>query len=177
VGVFHAGPTLFRTGWFVESLATQTLVIFAIRTRRSPFWRSRPGGALTASALAVVAVGVALTLSPLSSVLGYTVPPAPFLLVVAVMVLCYLALVEVAKRLFYAERPAVVPVVRRRGRTHRVHRRAAPFSHRGPLVHPPPGSAIRGGPSPLWGCRPGRRGWDVPVAAGPGGREWAHRWT
>ena len=40
--VFHAGPELFRTGWFVESLATQTFVIFAIRTRRVPFWRSRP---------------------------------------------------------------------------------------------------------------------------------------
>jgi P-type Mg2+ transporter len=85
---------------------------------------------LTASALAAVAVGVALTLSPLSSVLGFTVPPAPYLLVVALMVLCYLALIEVAKQLFYAERPAPVPVVRRRGRTHRVHRRAAPFSHR-----------------------------------------------
>jgi Mg2+-importing ATPase len=136
LGVFHAGPTLFRTGWFIESLATQTLVIFAIRTRRSPFWRSRPGGALTAAALAVVAVGVALPLSPLSAVLGFTVPPAPFLLVVLLMVLCYLALIEVAKRLFYAERPAVAPVVRRRGRAHRVHRRAAPFSHRGRLAHP-----------------------------------------
>jgi P-type Mg2+ transporter len=40
--VFHAGPALFRSGWFVESLATQTLVIFAIRTRRIPFFRSRP---------------------------------------------------------------------------------------------------------------------------------------
>ena len=39
---FHAGPALFRSGWFVESLATQTLVIFAIRTRRIPFFRSRP---------------------------------------------------------------------------------------------------------------------------------------
>ena len=44
LGVLHAGPVEFRTGWFVESLATQTLIIFAIRTRRVPFLRSRPGG-------------------------------------------------------------------------------------------------------------------------------------
>ena len=58
--VFHAGPALFRSGWFVESLATQTLVIFAIRTRRIPFFRSRPSLPLTLAALAVVAVGAAL---------------------------------------------------------------------------------------------------------------------
>ena len=42
LGPFAAGPALFRSGWFVESLATQTLVVFVIRTRRVPFWRSRP---------------------------------------------------------------------------------------------------------------------------------------
>ena len=136
LGVFHAGPELFRTGWFIESLATQTLVIFAIRTRRSPFWRSTPSRPLVIAALSVVTVGVLLPLSPLSAVLGFTVPPAPFLLVVAVMVVCYLALIEYAKRLFYAERLRPAPVVRRRGRAHRVHRRAAPFSHRGPLPDP-----------------------------------------
>ena len=54
---FHAGPALFRSGWFVESLATQTLVIFAIRTRRIPFFRSRPSVPLLLAALAVVTVG------------------------------------------------------------------------------------------------------------------------
>jgi Mg2+-importing ATPase len=58
--VFHAGPALFRSGWFVESLATQTLVIFAIRTRRIPFFRSRPSLPLTLAALAVVTVGTVL---------------------------------------------------------------------------------------------------------------------
>jgi Mg2+-importing ATPase len=89
----------------------------------------------------------------LSGVLGFTVPPPTFLLVVALMVVCYLALIEYAKRLFYAERPVVVPVVRRRGRTHRVHRRAAAFSHRGPLGQPlarrQRAEVPRGGPSPL----------------------------
>ena len=54
---FHAGPALFRSGWFVESLATQTLVIVAIRTRRIPFFRSRPSVPLLLAALAVVTVG------------------------------------------------------------------------------------------------------------------------
>jgi P-type Mg2+ transporter len=53
---FHAGPALFRSGWFVESLATQTLVIFAIWTRRIPFFRSRPSVPLLLTALAVVTV-------------------------------------------------------------------------------------------------------------------------
>ena len=62
--VLHAGPVQFRTGWFVESLATQTLIIFAIRTRRVPLFRSRPGLVLTLAAFAVVAVGVTLTAGP-----------------------------------------------------------------------------------------------------------------
>src|SRR5690348_16287205 len=51
--LFHAGPALFRTGWFVESLATQTLVIFAIRTRRIPFFRSQPSIPLLLAAIGV----------------------------------------------------------------------------------------------------------------------------
>ena len=66
LGVLHAGPVEFRTGWFVESLATQTLIIFAIRTRRVPFLRSRPGGVLTLATFSVVAAGVVLTVSPLA---------------------------------------------------------------------------------------------------------------
>lgn len=75
LGPFHAGPGLFRSGWFVESLATQTLVIFAIRTRRMPFLRSRPSMPLLGTALAVVAVGTALPLSPLATVLGFRALP------------------------------------------------------------------------------------------------------
>ena len=67
--------TEFRTGWFLESLATQTLIIFAIRTRRIPFFRSRPSVALIASTLTVIAVGVALdTVAPGG---GWVSPPCP----------------------------------------------------------------------------------------------------
>lgn len=134
LGVLHAGPVEFRTGWFVESLATQTLIIFAIRTRRVPFLRSRPGGLLTATTFAVIAIGIALTVSPLAAALGFTPLPWQFFGALALFVLAYLVLVEITKVLFYAEpiRPGGLPH-RTRGREHRIGRRAARFSHGGRL--------------------------------------------
>lgn len=99
--VFHADAPLFRSGWFVESLATQALVVFVIRTRRSPFFRSRPSKALLAATLLVVAVGAALPFSPLASTLGFRSLPLGFLAILGGMVVTYVALVETGKRLFY----------------------------------------------------------------------------
>jgi Mg2+-importing ATPase len=95
--VFHASEQLFHTGWFVESLATQTLVIFSIRTAGSP-WRSRPSRALAATALLVVIIGTTLPYTALGSILGFTPMPAVFLLFLVFATLTYLLLVEVAKR-------------------------------------------------------------------------------
>jgi Mg2+-importing ATPase len=134
LGVFHAGPELFRGGWFAESLATQTLVIFAIRTRRSPFTRSRPSRPLLVAAFATVAVGVALPQSPLSQVLGFAHLPITFLLALVAMVIGYLALIELAKRVFFADPEGRLPHVRRRGRKHQLQRRAARFSAATPLT-------------------------------------------
>lgn len=130
LGVLHAGPVEFRTGWFVESLATQTLIIFAIRTRRVPFVRSLPGGTLTLATVAAIAAGVALTVSPLSHRLGFTPLPWQFFMALAALTVTYLVLVEATKTVFYAEpiRAAGQPQ-RTRGHAHRVHRRAARFSH------------------------------------------------
>ena len=100
LGVLHAGPVEFRTGWFVESLATQTLIIFAIRTRRVPFFRSRPGLVLTLAAFAVVAVGVALTVSPLAHQLGFTTLPWQFFTALVLFTIVYLVLVEMMKAMF-----------------------------------------------------------------------------
>jgi len=127
LGVFHAGADLFRAGWFVESLATQTLVIFAIRTRRVPFFRSRASVPLTCAAFAVVGVGVALPLSPLRGVLGFATLPATFFLALIAMVVLYLVLIEFAKSVFY-EPLRVETKPRTRGHAHRVHRRASRFS-------------------------------------------------
>ena len=130
LGVLNAGPTEFRTGWFVESLATQTLIIFAIRTRKVPFFRSRPSTWLAVTSLTVVACGVVLTISPVARPLGFTPLPWPFFAALAGFVLSYLILVELVKKLFYAESIQPVAALRRtRGRLHRINRRAARFSH------------------------------------------------
>ena len=95
--VFHASAGLFQTGWFVESLTTQTLVLFIIRTSKSPL-RSRPSGALVATCLAAIAVGLFLPFSPLAHVLGFTPLPLAFFVFLTFVTAAYLALVELAKR-------------------------------------------------------------------------------
>ena len=76
--VFRASEAQFHTGWFVESLATQTLVLFVIRTSKNPL-RSRPSRPLLATCLAVVAIGIYLPFSPLAGMLGFTPLPAVIL--------------------------------------------------------------------------------------------------
>ena len=101
----HASEAQFHTGWFVESLATQTLVLFVIRTAKSPL-RSRPSGPLIATCLAVVAIGFYLPFSPLAGMLGFTPLPAAYFGFAAVATGVYLLLVEFAKRiLLRAEAP------------------------------------------------------------------------
>jgi P-type Mg2+ transporter len=99
--VFHAGPELFRTGWFVESLSTQSLVIFLIRTRRVPFFASRASPQLAIATVGVVAVGMALPFTPLAPVLGFVPLPPTFFGVLGGMIATYLALIEFGKRVFY----------------------------------------------------------------------------
>ncbi|MGW7522553.1 magnesium-translocating P-type ATPase [Streptomyces sp. NPDC054783] len=132
LGVFHADADQFHTGWFVESLATQTLVIFAIRTRRSPFWHSRPSLPLTLTVLGVVTLGAVLPVTPLAPVLGFQLLPSGFFAAVGAMVVAYLLLVELGKRIFYrAARPPAAPQPAL-GHRH-LRRRAARFSTVTPL--------------------------------------------
>ncbi|MET0790143.1 MAG: magnesium-translocating P-type ATPase [Polyangiaceae bacterium] len=95
--VFHAGEVLFHTGWFVESLATQTLVLFVIRTPQNPF-KSCPSRPLMFSATLMVALAVALPYSPLAHVLGFVPLPAAYFLFLITATLTYLVLVQLAKR-------------------------------------------------------------------------------
>ena len=94
--VFHASEQFFQTGWFVESLATQTLVIFVIRTAGNPF-RSRPSRALTVTTLTIVLVGLLLPFTPLAGALGFVPLPPLFFLFLLVATITYLALVQVVK--------------------------------------------------------------------------------
>lgn len=127
--VLHAGPSEFRTGWFVESLATQTLIIFAIRTQRIPFVRSRPSLPLVFATTAVIAVGVGVTLSPVAARLGFTPLPLGFYLALVGLTVGYLLLVEATKKVFYDDLMHLpAPRPRGRGHVHRVNRRAARFT-------------------------------------------------
>ena len=98
--LFDAHESLFRTGWFVESMATQVLVIFVIRTRRLP-WRSRAHPWLTATSLGVVATAMALPFTPLAPYLGFTPLPSTFFGLLIGMLVAYLAMVELGKQWFY----------------------------------------------------------------------------
>jgi len=98
---FKATQPEFHTGWFVESLATQTLVLFVIRTMGNPL-KSRPSGPLTATTLLIVAIGVLLPYLPVAGRLGFTPLPGSFFAFLAVSTVTYLLLVEVAKRLLFA---------------------------------------------------------------------------
>jgi P-type Mg2+ transporter len=129
--VFHAGALLFHSGWFVESLATQTLVIFVIRTRRVPFIRSRPSLPLLVTTLVAAGVGVVLPYSPLAHTFGFRPLPVGFLGILVLMVVTYLALVEVGKRRFFRPGPGTPVAPRRSHRERRIHRLATRWSHTG----------------------------------------------
>ena len=96
--VFHAGEALFQTGWFVESLATQTLVIFVIRTRRVPFFRSVASAPMALAAVGLTAIGAVLPYTGrLAHILGFRPLPATFFFALAGIVVVYLVLVETGK--------------------------------------------------------------------------------
>src|SRR3569623_527451 len=98
--VLDADAKLFRTGWFLESLATQVLVIFVIRTRHSP-WLSRQNPWLAIISIIVIIVAVLLPLTPIAGYLGFVAPPPLFFALLIVLSLCYLGAAEWANRRFY----------------------------------------------------------------------------
>ncbi len=100
--VFHCwqNPALFHTGWFVESLFTQTLIIHVIRTNKIPFLQSRASWPLILTSLIIIAVGAWLTVSPLASTLGFVALPPRYWLFLAIMLLGYTLLTQVVKTWF-----------------------------------------------------------------------------
>jgi Mg2+-importing ATPase len=102
---FHASQPEFHTGWFVESLATQTLVLFIIRTAGNPL-KSRPSVPLAITTVLIVIVGVVLPFSPLARPLGFTPLPGPFFAFLAISTITYLLLVEWAKRFLFSRSEA-----------------------------------------------------------------------
>jgi P-type Mg2+ transporter len=100
LAVFHANEELFHTGWFVESMATQVLVIFIIRTKRNPF-KSRPSRWLVAFSLTITVLAAALPFTPAAGYLGFVPLPPLFFLILLCMVIVYLMAVEGVKQWFY----------------------------------------------------------------------------
>ena len=102
IKLFEAQESMFRTGWFVESMATQVLVIFVIRTRRNPL-RSRPNRWLALTSLAVVATAMTLPFTVLAPYLGMTPLPLAFFGLLLALLLAYLLMVEGGKQWFYRQ--------------------------------------------------------------------------
>jgi Mg2+-importing ATPase len=130
LGILHASHAEFRTGWFVESLATQTLVVFLIRTRRVPFFRSRPSLGMLITPTSMAVLGAILPFTPLAHFLGFSTLPFTFFLILFGMILTYLALVEIAKSRFYARersRPVRAPDTPEQRHGRRIWRRAGRF--------------------------------------------------
>jgi Mg2+-importing ATPase len=111
-------------------LATQTLVIFVIRTRRVPFFHSRPSRPMLVATVSCALLGAVLPFSPVAHVLGFTHLPLSFELILVLMVATYLALAEAGKARFFAPERGPSPIAPRRHSTvRRVHRLASRWSH------------------------------------------------
>ncbi len=119
--ILHASQSEFRTGWFIESLATQTVIVLVIRTRRVPFFRSRPGLAILLVPAGCAVLGIVLPFTPLAKELGFTPLPLRFFMILGAMTVCYVVLVEYAKSRFY--RSIRVPALLSEPKHH--HRRVA----------------------------------------------------
>ncbi len=96
--IFHASQIFFRTGWFVESLLSQSLIIFAIRTKKVPFWKSRPSLALSISIIVGLVLGVVLPFSPFKAYFSFQPLPVIYFVFLSVIIFAYFALVELVKK-------------------------------------------------------------------------------
>ncbi|HEY8907113.1 MAG TPA: HAD-IC family P-type ATPase, partial [Rhodoferax sp.] len=94
-------PALFHTGWFVESIFTQTLIIHVIRTNKIPFFQSWASWPLILSSVIIVALGALLTISPLADTLGLVPLPARYWLLLAAILVSYVVLTQLVKTWFY----------------------------------------------------------------------------
>ena len=96
----YANPSLFQTGWFVESLVSQTLIIYVIRTNKIPFLQSWPSKTLLFTTLFIVAIGCYLPFSPLASTLGFSPLPGLYWLILLGMIFAYFILTQTIKTWF-----------------------------------------------------------------------------
>lgn len=98
--ILNATQIQFRTGWFLESVISASLIVLVIRSRR-PFFKSKPGKYLFISTLAIVLITLALPYSPLAKIFGFSPLPVSFLLFIGLIVIFYIFSAEITKTVFY----------------------------------------------------------------------------
>ena len=98
--MLHATQVQFRTGWFVESVVSASLIVLVIRSRK-PFFKSKPGKYLLVATLSVVALTLIIPFTPFTKVFGFSPLPMVFLLVIGTIVVLYIVAAELTKRAFY----------------------------------------------------------------------------
>jgi Mg2+-importing ATPase len=101
--VLHATPGQFRTGWFIESVISASLIVLVVRTRK-PFFKSRPGKYLLLATLLVVALTLVLPLTPIARAFEFTLLPLRFVPILAVILALYILCAELTKAWFYSRR-------------------------------------------------------------------------
>ncbi len=98
--ILHATPEEFRTGWFMESIVSASLIVLVVRTRK-PFYKSKPGNALLISTLIVVGLTITLPFTPIAHIFGFGDLPLKFIPWLALIIVLYIATAELAKHFFY----------------------------------------------------------------------------
>ena len=98
--VFKSQMELFHTGWFIESLCTQTLVVYVIRTSKIPFIESKPSKFLIVTSILIIAVGIIIPFSPLAKPFGFVRPPLLYFNALFVIIVAYLFSVYYARNWF-----------------------------------------------------------------------------
>jgi Mg2+-importing ATPase len=98
--ILHATQVQFRTGWFLESVISASMIVLVIRSRK-PFFRSQPGKYLLIATLSIFAVTLILPYTPLAGIFGFSPLPIHFLLLIGFIVLCYIFTAEIVKKVFY----------------------------------------------------------------------------
>ena len=100
VFIVHATDVQFRTGWFIESVVSASLIVLVIRSRQ-PFFKSVPGKYLSIATICVAIAALIIPYTPLAGLLGLTTLPIWVLMVIAIIVVSYIFIAEVAKKQFY----------------------------------------------------------------------------
>jgi Mg2+-importing ATPase len=98
--ILHATTKQFRTGWFVESVISASVIVLVIRTRKA-FFRSKPGKYLLMATLLIVVVTILLSFTPLTGLLGFQPLPMAIILVIGMIVVLYIIAAEIVKKSFY----------------------------------------------------------------------------